>query len=95
MTPVIVEKRRALAAYKACPSKRNLQALRAAYSKVWQTTRKCAKDYWPQPCSQIRSVAGPGNIKGMYDGVKQALGPTKKKTPLLKSARGHFVFLFN
>ena len=34
----------------------------------------------------MRSVAGAGNIKGMYDGIKQALGPTKKKTPLLKSA---------
>ena len=88
MTPVIVEKRRALAAHKACPSKRNLQALWAAYSKVWQTARKCAKDHWPQPCSQIRSVAGAGNFKGVYDGVKQALGPTKKKTPLLKSATG-------
>ena len=34
----------------------------------------------------MRSVAGAGNIKGMYDGIKQALAPTKKKTPLLKSA---------
>ena len=62
MTPVIVEKRNALAASKACHSKRNLRALRAACRKVWQTTRRCAKDYRLQPCSQIRSVAVAGNI---------------------------------
>ena len=69
MTPVIGEKRRALAAYKACPSKRNLQVLRAARSKVQQTARRCANDYWLQLCSQIRSAADTGNIKGMYDGI--------------------------
>ena len=62
MTPVIVEKRNALAASKACHSKRNLRALRAACRKVWQTTRRFAKDYRLQPCSQIRSVAVAGNI---------------------------------
>ena len=62
MTPVIVEKRNALGASKACHSKRNLRALRAACRKVWQTTRRCAKDYRLQPCSHIRSVAVAGNI---------------------------------
>ena len=91
MTPVIEEKRRGLAAYEACPSKRNLQALRAARSKVQQTARRCANDYWLQLCSQIRSAAVTGNIKGMYDGIKQALGPTKKKTVPLKSATGEII----
>ena len=29
-----------------------------------------------------------GNIKGMYDGIKQALGPIQKKSAPLKSATG-------
>ena len=29
-----------------------------------------------------------GNIKGMYDGIKQALGPIQKKSAPLKSAKG-------
>ena len=32
-----------------------------------------------------------GNIKAMYDGIKQALGPTQKKTAPLKSATGEVI----
>ncbi|XP_069992720.1 uncharacterized protein [Penaeus vannamei] len=50
MTPVIKEKRRALAAYK--------------------------------------TAADTGNVRVMYDGIKQALGPTQKKSAPLKSTTG-------
>ena len=53
MMPAIEEKRRALAAYKACPSEYNLQALRILHSKVQQTARRYSNDYWLQLCSQI------------------------------------------
>lgn len=84
MTPVIEEKRRAEAAYKACPSNSNLQVLRVTHSKVQQTTRRCANNHWLQLCSQIQTAADMGNIKR----IKQALGTTQKKTAPLKSATG-------
>ena len=36
-------------------------------------------------CSQIQIATDTGNIKGMYDGIKQAFGPIKKKSAPLKS----------
>uniref|UniRef100_A0ABM5FF36 Uncharacterized protein n=1 Tax=Pogona vitticeps TaxID=103695 RepID=A0ABM5FF36_9SAUR len=88
LMPAIEDKRRALAAYKACPSEYNLQALRAARSQVQQAARRCSNDYWLQLCSQIQIAADTGNIKGMYDGIKQALGPLQKKSAPLKSTTG-------
>ena len=91
MTPVIEAKRNALTAYKANPSDQNLQILSAARSKVQQCARQCANDYWLQLCSQIQIAADTGNIKAMYDGIKQALGPTQKKIASLKSATGEVI----
>ena len=90
MTPVI-EARNALTAYKAIPSEQNLEVLRAAHNKVQQRARQCASDYWLQLCSQIQIAADNGNIKAMHDGIKQALGPTQKKTAPLKSAIGEVI----
>ena len=67
--PAIEDKRRALAAYKACPSEYNLQALRLAHSKVQQAARRCSNNYWLQLCSQIEIAVETGNIKGMYDSI--------------------------
>ena len=80
-----------MTAYKANPSEQNLQILRAARSKVQQRASQCASDYWLQLCSQIQNAADTGNIKVMYDGIKQALGPTQKKTAPLKSATGEVI----
>ena len=80
MRPVIEAKRTALIEYKRSPSERNLQILRAARSKVQQTARRCANEYWTQLSQDIQTAAITGNIKGMYDGIKKALGPTQGKT---------------
>ena len=91
MLPVIEEKRKALVDYKACPSKQNLQILRAARSKVQQYARRCANDYWLQLCSRIQLAADTGNIKGMYENIKLAMGPPHKKTAPLKSTTGKVI----
>lgn len=91
MTLVIKEKRRALTAYKVCPSERNLQVLRTARSKVQLCARRCTNDYWTQLCSQIQTAANTGNVRAMYDGIKQVLGPTQKKSAPLKSTAGEVI----
>ena len=88
MMPVIEQKRNALAAYKACPSEQNRNLHQAARTKVQQCARRCANNYWLQLSSRIQTAADTGNIKGMYDGIKLALGPTQKKAAPLKSATG-------
>ena len=81
----------ALIAYKANPSLPNLLALRTARSRVQQVARQCANDYWLKLCAKIQTAADTGNIRGMYDGIKQALGPSQKKTAPLKTAEGDVI----
>ena len=91
ITPIIEAKRLILAAYKALPSEQNLQALRTARNHVQQTARRCANEYWVQLSEDIQLAAVTGNIRGMYDGIKKALGPTQCKTAPLKSSAGDMI----
>ena len=91
MTPVIEAKRAALTEYKRTPSERNLQIFRIARSKAQQTARRCAKEYWTELRENIQSAAITGNIRGMYDGIKKALGPTLNKTAPLRSSTGEVI----
>ena len=91
MRPVIEAKRTALIVYKQSPSERNLQIIRAARSTVQQTARRCANEYWTQLSQDIQTVAITGNIRGMYDDIKKALGPTQTKTAPLKSSSGEII----
>ena len=89
MTPVIEAKRAAFAEYKRIPSERNLHNLRIARSKAQQTARRCANEYWTE--LNIQSATITGNIRGMYDGIKKALGPTLNKTAPLRSSTGEVI----
>ena len=62
--------------------------LRDARSKVQQISRRCANDFWLQLCNHIQVCADSGNLKDMYDGIKQAIGPMQSRIALLKSATG-------
>ena len=73
MRPVIETKLTALIVCKQSPSERNLQILRAAMSKVQQTARRYANEYWIQLSQDIQIAAITRNIRGMYDGIKGAL----------------------
>ena len=39
-------------------------------------------------CNHIQVCADTGNLKGMYDGIKQAIGQMQSRTAPLKSATG-------
>ena len=91
MEPVINAKRIALINYKIDPSQRNLQALRAARSKAQQTARRCANDYWLQLSQNIQRASDTGNVRAMYEGIKQATGKPKKKSAPLKSKTGEII----
>ena len=79
-----IDERRAFASYKSSPSERTLQILRAAQNKVQQISRRCAHEFWLQMCNHIQVCADTGNLKGMYDGIKQAIGPVHSRTAIVQ-----------
>ena len=91
MTPVIEAKHAVLAKYKQSLTKRNLQTLRAARSKVQCIARHCTNEYWTELSEMIQMAAATGNIRGMYDGIKKALGLMQSKMAPLKSATGEVI----
>ena len=91
MTPVIEVKRAALAECKHTPSEKNLQILRIARSKAQQTARRYANEYWTELCQNNQSATITGNIRGMYDDIKKALGPTLNKTAPLRSSTAEVI----
>ncbi|XP_076041899.1 uncharacterized protein LOC143025776 [Oratosquilla oratoria] len=91
ISPIIDAKRAALAEYKRSPNEKTLQALRAVRSKVQQTARYCANEYWQQLSDSIQFAAVSGNIRGTYEGTKTALGPTQSKTAPLKTTNGEVI----
>ena len=88
MTSIIEAKHAALAEYKWSPTEQNLQTLRAARNKVQCITRCCANEYWTEHCEMIQMAAATGNIRGMYDGIKKALG---EQDGPLKSTTGEVI----
>ena len=87
--PFIDENRHALASYKNSHSERTLQMLRAARSKVQQISDfRCANNFWFQLCNHIQVCADTGNLKDMYDEIKQAIAPMQSRIAPLIFATG-------
>ena len=91
MTPIIEVKHTVLAEYKQSPTEQNLQTLRTARSKVQCIARCCANEYWTEHSEMIQMAGATGNIRGMYDGIKKALGPMQSKMAPLKSSTGEVI----
>ena len=91
MTPFIEAKCAGLAEYKLSPTEQNLQTLSAARSKVQCIARCCTNEYWTEYSEMIQMAPAMGNIRGMYDGIKKALGPMQSKMAPLKSATGEVI----
>ena len=73
--PVIEEKRSAHLQYINLQNSKNLQALKDAKKKVQQTARRCANEFWVELSQKIQFDANTGNIRGIYDDIKKAMGP--------------------
>ena len=89
--PALAATRAALLAHKQKPSEKTLAALRAARSNAQRIARRCANDYWNNLCQNIQQSADMGNVRGMYEGMKKAFGPSVVKTAPLKSADGDII----
>ena len=91
MEPVIKAKRTALLNYKKDPDHQSLHRLRTARNDAQKTARRCANDYWLQLSQKIQQASDIGDVRTMYQYIKQATGkPTKKCAPL-KSKSGSII----
>ncbi len=90
MQPAVESKRQAMLSHKNNPCPSTLAAYRAARNKTKRMARYCAnnKEYWLNLCNKIQHAADTGNVKGMYEGIKVATGPTATKCSPLKSKFG-------
>lgn len=88
MKPILEAKRTALVRYKENPTPRTSAILKNTKKAAQQAARLCANQYWLQLCRGIQHAADTGNVRGMYEGIKKALGPTVKKTAPLKLKNG-------
>ena len=91
MLPVIEEKRHALTNYKQTPSNKNHQRLKTARATAQRVARQCANDIWEITCNTIQECADAGDIKGVYSGIKLAIGPAQIKTAPLKTSSGDVI----
>lgn len=75
MTLIIAENRNALIAYYACPQWR--KSATPSVSLQQRPAMRLTMCQWLLAPAEFAADAG--NIKGMYNGIKQALSPTQKK----------------
>ena len=83
--PVINTKNDALIMYKSIPSQQNHQALKAASSLTQKNRTSQPTTTGLRLSSSIQMASWSGNIRVMYEGIKQATGKPTKRSATLKS----------
>lgn len=56
-----------------------------------QTARRCANEYWQKLRHDILTAAETINIRGEYESITKAVGPSQSKTAPLKSSNGEVI----
>ena len=91
LTPLLENKRMAWIKYKQFPTRGNLKRLRLARNTFLSTARTCANDFWNELCRQIQRDADTGNAKGLYEGIRKAVGPERRPTAPLLGLDGNLI----
>ena len=81
---IIVDKQSAHLRYISLPNSKKLQGLKDAKKKVQQRARRCANEFWVELSQKIQLAANTGNIRGMYGGIKKAMGPVQRRIYSIK-----------
>ncbi|XP_041976468.1 uncharacterized protein LOC121731180 [Aricia agestis] len=89
--PLLVSKRDAALKHRMNPSMDTKNILRAKKAALQRSARYFANLYWRKLGHTIQSCADRGDVGGVYDGIKWALGPMMKKTAPLKDANGDVI----
>lgn len=89
LIPALEAKRSARLAFISNPRHSTRAAFQAAKCNMQREVRSALQRYWEDLSARIVACSESGNIHGMYEGIKEALGPTPKKTAPLLSSDGH------
>lgn len=73
----------ALIRFKRDLSQQNLQTLKPARSKAYQTAGHYANGYWLQLSESIQQASDTGSTRNMYKAIKQVIDKPTKKSALL------------
>ena len=88
LRPILEKKRNALVSHKNNPDIFSKQQLKEACKNSKRSSRRCANDYWINLSQDIQKAADTGNIRGIYEGIKKAVGPAPKKSAPVKDLQG-------
>ena len=91
MKPLVEKKRAALIKHKKEPTPASRRELKNASYASRKAAREHANTYWQNLASDIQVASSSGNIKGVYEGIRKAVGPTASKTAPLKTADGAII----
>ncbi|XP_038077260.1 uncharacterized protein LOC119745110 [Patiria miniata] len=91
LLPLVEDKREALLRYREVSTHSNFTRLETARQNLQRETRKCANQYWLDLCQKIQVSADTGNLREMYDGIKTAIGPTRRKVAPLRDLQGNLL----
>ncbi|XP_073965599.1 uncharacterized protein [Choristoneura fumiferana] len=91
LRPLIDIKRQAALNFRHNPCVKTREDLNKAKASVQRSSRFYANAYWTELCQGIQACANTGDIGGVYEGIKRALGPIPKKTAPLKEVDGSII----
>ncbi|XP_045457359.1 uncharacterized protein LOC123667510 [Melitaea cinxia] len=91
LQPLIDSKRQAALNYHFDPCDVTRAELCTAKSSLQRTCRQFANAYWMDLCRNIQDCADAGNFRGVYAGIRMAIGPVQKKTAPLKEIDGSII----
>ena len=86
-----IDLRSARLSYLQHNTRSNKAALKQACCNVQRVTRTAMQAYWSTLCDRIESSASNGKIRGVFEGLKEALGPVPKKSSPLCSLSGELL----
>ena len=65
-----------------------LQEAKEARKTTRRLVRQATNKYWTDLADRVQYAADNGNIRAVYEGIKEAIGPTKKKCAPLRTKDG-------
>ena len=89
LNPIFEKKRKALVDHKKNPTSSSKHHLERTCKEARQSARNSANRYWKGLSQEMQRAADTGNVRGVYEGMKKAIGPMPKKTAPIKDLEGN------
>ncbi|CAG9138444.1 unnamed protein product [Plutella xylostella] len=88
LQPLVEAKRKAHINLVANGNDHTKSAFKIAKANLQRTARQCANQYWIDLCTSIQHCHDMGDIRGMHQGIKRAMGPVARKRATIKDTDG-------